>query len=122
MPFTVEIVCPARASFNPKSAGIFPAPSSPTCSLIFDMKKFTDCTLPSRFVSMMLTVCPSFIVPENRRPIATGPAAGSIVIFTIIITVGPLSSQFKIAFPMSDSRSPFQIFGILYFCATCGGG
>ena len=52
----LEIVCPARASVNPNNAGIFPAESSPTCSLTFDMKKLTDCTRPSRFVSIMLIV------------------------------------------------------------------
>ena len=118
----VDTVCPARASVNPSNAGIFPADSSPTCSLTFDMKKFTDWTRPSRLESIMLIVWPSFIFPENNRPIATGPAAGSIVMLTIIITVGPLSSQLRIDLPKSDSKSPFQIFGILYFCATCGGG
>ncbi len=39
---TEDNVLPALASVNPNSAGMFPAPSSPTCSLWFPMKKFTD--------------------------------------------------------------------------------
>ena len=70
----------------------------------------------------MLIVCPSLIVPENSLPIATGPAAGSSTMFTTIIIVGPSSLHASSALPTSDSKSPFQICGILYFTATCGGG
>ena len=62
------------------------------------------------------------IVPENNRPMATGPAAGSNTIFTTIIIVGPSSSPASKALPISDSKSPFQICGILYLIASCGAG
>ena len=62
------------------------------------------------------------MVPENSLPIATGPAAGSNTMFTIIIIVGPVSSQASNAFPTSESKSPFQICGILYFTASAGAG
>ena len=39
-----------------------------------------------------------------------------------IMIVGPLSSQARRALPTSESKSPFQICGILYFTASCGAG
>ena len=122
MSLTVESVSPDFAASRPSSAGMFPALMVPIISLYGPMNMQTCCTRWSTRAPRRWNVDPSLIVPEKSLPLATTPAWGSTTMLVIAMTTGPLSSQFIIAWPTSLLMSPFQILGIRYFCATCGGG
>ncbi|OPY34432.1 MAG: hypothetical protein A4E31_00040 [Methanomassiliicoccales archaeon PtaU1.Bin030] len=65
---------------------------------------------------------PRVTVPENSLPTATSPAWGSTMILVTIRATGPLASQVSMAFPTSESLSPFQMTGIRIFWASRGLG
>jgi len=61
-------------------------------------------------------------IAEKILPAEISPACGSTTIFVIQKNNGPFGLQDSNDFPSSDSRSPRQSFGILYFCASTGLG
>ena len=122
MPASEAMVVPANASVSPITAAMLPAVTSSTMRRSGPMNRET-CWMRLRvFVPTTASSIPFWRRPEKTRPVAISPALGSIVISVTMNDAGPSASVATIAFPTADSVSPFQMFGMRYFCATRGLG
>ena len=82
----------------------------------------TCCKRTMRLFMLIQTVSPVCTVPEKSLPAAISPACLSTTIFVQMNAIGPFESQLRSDLPTSEFKSPRQIFGMRYFCATMGFG
>ena len=122
IPGSSERVVPAKASVSPMTAAMFPAGTSSTIRRSGPMNSETCWTRFLIFVPASWSSIPFLRRPEKRRPVAISPAFGSIVMSVTMNEVGPSASVLDIAVPIDEPESPFQMFGIRYFCACIGLG
>ena len=115
-------VTPAAAERIPVIAAMFPATTFGTVILSPPTIMLTCCTRSGFAAPIAYTDSPWLIAPEYNLPTATSPACGSIQILVIIIASSASGSQLTIALPIGVSRSPVQMFGIRYGCASTGPG
>ncbi len=118
----VEVVVPAKASVRPITAAMFPAGTSSTISRSGPMNSETCWIRFFIFVPTIESSIPLARWPEKTRPVAISPALGSIVMSVTMNEVGPAASVSIIAWPTGEPMSPFQMFGMRYFCAVRGVG
>ena len=121
---TADIVVPANASVRPMTAAMLPAVDLLDHEALgaHEEGDVLDPVLRLRAGDLELHALLE-CVRRTDRPVAISPAFGSIVMSVTMNERRPVGvGRSAIAIPIRARTSPFQMFGIRYFCATWGLG